>query len=231
MVFTPRHTLFLPSRATFRQRIPAMLELRPRAPPALPCLPSPWSNCARLPACSEQSKVDPELTATLIQPVARVEIQAVTVRRAAVPASRSSRPSARAATTRCRVGAPRRARRRPVGAASGAGPRCADRLGDRRQAMPPRGGGSDLTDTEVSRAVAYLAANWSASFTEPPVEQITSDQPPPGGHQDRTGAVRAPDRPSPGLARIGPFESCRHCGGAGLSTAAHTRLRPPRLAA
>ena len=38
-------------------------------------------------------------------------------------------------------------------------------------AMPPRGGGSDLTDTEVSRAVAYLANLAGAGYTEPPVEQ------------------------------------------------------------
>ena len=38
-------------------------------------------------------------------------------------------------------------------------------------AMPPRGGSSDLTDTEVSRAVAYLANLAGAGYTEPPVEQ------------------------------------------------------------
>jgi len=38
-------------------------------------------------------------------------------------------------------------------------------------AMPPRGGGSDLTDTEVARAVAYLANLAGAGYTEPPVEQ------------------------------------------------------------
>jgi len=37
--------------------------------------------------------------------------------------------------------------------------------------MPPRGGGSDLTDTEVKRAVAYLANTAGANYTEPPVEQ------------------------------------------------------------
>lgn len=40
-----------------------------------------------------------------------------------------------------------------------------------KNAMPPRGGVSDLTDTEVSRAVAYLANLAGAKFTEPPVEQ------------------------------------------------------------
>ena len=38
-------------------------------------------------------------------------------------------------------------------------------------AMPPRGGGSDLTDTEVARAVAHLANLAGAGYTEPPVEQ------------------------------------------------------------
>ena len=40
-----------------------------------------------------------------------------------------------------------------------------------KNAMPPRGGAADLTDTEVKRAVAYLANLAGANFTEPPVEQ------------------------------------------------------------
>jgi cytochrome c5 len=36
--------------------------------------------------------------------------------------------------------------------------------------MPPRAGASDLTDTEVQRAVAYLANQAGASFVEPPPE-------------------------------------------------------------
>ena len=40
-----------------------------------------------------------------------------------------------------------------------------------RRRAHPRGGGSDLTDTEVSRAVAYLANLAGAGYTEPPVEQ------------------------------------------------------------
>ena len=127
---------------------------------------------ALLAGCSEQSKVDPELTATLIQPVARVEIQAVTV----APGSRTGEQIVKAICAGCHdsgaAGAPK------TGDAGQWGPRLA--LGHDgltasaiagKGAMPPRGGGSDLTDTEVSRAVAYLANLAGASFTEPPVEQ------------------------------------------------------------
>ena len=34
--------------------------------------------------------------------------------------------------------------------------------------MPPRGGGADLTDVEVKRAVAYMANAAGAKFAEPP---------------------------------------------------------------
>jgi len=36
--------------------------------------------------------------------------------------------------------------------------------------MPPKGGAADLTDKEVARAVAYLANQAGANFTEPPIE-------------------------------------------------------------
>jgi cytochrome c5 len=127
---------------------------------------------ALLAGCSEQSKVDPELTATLIQPVARVEIQAVTI----APGSRTGEQIVKSICAGCHdsgaVGAPK------TGDAGEWGPRLA--LGFEaltssaiagKGAMPPRGGGSDLTDTEVARAVAYLANLAGASYTEPPIEQ------------------------------------------------------------
>ncbi|WP_341646535.1 c-type cytochrome [Thauera sp. SDU_THAU2] len=127
---------------------------------------------AGLAGCGNQSSVDPELTATLIQPVARVEIQAVKI----APGSRTGEQIYKATCAACHeaglVGAPK------TGDAAGWGPRLA--LGHDgltasaiagKGAMPPRGGGSDLTDTEVSRAVAFLANSAGASYTEPPVEE------------------------------------------------------------
>jgi cytochrome c5 len=127
---------------------------------------------ALLAGCGDQSKIDPETTATLIQPVARVEIQAVTI----TPGTRTGEQIVKAICAACHdagaVGAPK------TGDAAAWGPRLA--LGFEgltasviagKGAMPPRGGGSDLTDTEVSRAVAYLANLAGAGYTEPPVEQ------------------------------------------------------------
>lgn len=38
-----------------------------------------------------------------------------------------------------------------------------------KNAMPARGGGADLTDEEIARAVAFMANKSGASFKEPPV--------------------------------------------------------------
>ncbi|CAH1746634.1 Cytochrome C [Thauera humireducens] len=127
---------------------------------------------AALAGCGKQSSVDPELTATLIQPVARVEIQAVKI----TPGTRTGEQIYKAICAACHdsgaVGAPK------TGDSGAWAPRLAlghDGLTKSaiagKNAMPPRGGGSDLTDTEVKRAVAYLANTAGANFTEPPVEQ------------------------------------------------------------
>ncbi|HNB79890.1 MAG TPA: c-type cytochrome [Rhodocyclaceae bacterium] len=38
-----------------------------------------------------------------------------------------------------------------------------------KNAMPARGGGADLTDEEIARAIAFMANKSGASFKEPPV--------------------------------------------------------------
>lgn len=140
--------------------------------PARLAMPVALVAAALLAGCGAQNKADPEATASLIQPVARVVIQAVTI----APGSRTGEQIYKSICAACHdsgaVGAPK------TGDAAAWGPRLA--LGHDgltasaiagKGAMPPRGGGSDLTDTEVSRAVAYLANLAGAGYTEPPVEQ------------------------------------------------------------
>lgn len=140
--------------------------------PARLAMPLALAAAALLAGCGEQSKIDPELTATLIQPVARVEIQAVTI----APGSRTGEQIYKSICAACHdsgaVGAPK------TGDAGAWEPRLAQGFEGLtasaiagKGAMPPRGGGSDLTDTEVARAVAHLANLAGASYTEPPVEQ------------------------------------------------------------
>ena len=127
---------------------------------------------AALAGCGKQSSVDPELTATLIQPVARLVVQTVKV----TPGKRTGTEIYTALCASCHdaglVGAPK------TGDAAAWAPRLA--LGHDgltasaiagKNLMPPRGGGSDLTDTEVKRAVAHLANLAGAKFVEPPVEE------------------------------------------------------------
>ncbi|ACK53045.1 MAG TPA: c-type cytochrome [Thauera aminoaromatica] len=140
--------------------------------PARLAMPVALVAAALLAGCGDSGKVDEELRATLIQPVARVEIQAVTI----TPGTRTGEQIYKSICAACHdagaVGAPK------TGDAAAWGPRLA--LGHDgltasaiagKNAMPPRGGGSDLTDTEVKRAVAYLANLAGAGYTEPPVEQ------------------------------------------------------------
>lgn len=140
--------------------------------PARLAMPVALVAAALLAGCGDSGKVDEELRATLIQPVARVEIQAVTI----TPGTRTGEQIYKSICAACHdagaVGAPK------TGDAAAWGPRLA--LGHDgltasaiagKNAMPPRGGGNDLTDTEVKRAVAYLANLAGAGYTEPPVEQ------------------------------------------------------------
>jgi cytochrome c5 len=124
-----------------------------------------------LAGCGKQGSVDPELTASLIQPVAKVEIKAVTI----APGSRTGEQIYKSICAACHdagtLGAPKTAD------AGQWAPRLAlgfDGLTKSaiagKGAMPARGGGSDLTDKEVARAVAFLANKAGANYTEPPLE-------------------------------------------------------------
>lgn len=127
---------------------------------------------AQLAGCGKDAQVDPETTATLIQPVARLELQVAKVE----PGNRSGEEVYKNLCASCHEAGLLQAPK--TGDSAGWAPRIAqgfDTLTSNAingiRAMPPRGGGSDLTDAEVARAVAYLANSAGANFTPPPVQQ------------------------------------------------------------
>lgn len=127
---------------------------------------------ASIAGCGKKEAVDPETTATLIQPVARLELKVATV----APGSRTGEQIYASVCASCHgagvLGAPK------TGDNAAWAPRIAQGFETLThnaingiRGMPPRGGGADLTDIEVQRAVAYLANTAGASFTAPPVQQ------------------------------------------------------------
>ncbi|AYH41910.1 c-type cytochrome [Azoarcus sp. DN11] len=125
-----------------------------------------------LAACSQPADTDAEARASRIQPVAKISLK---VQKAA-PGSRTGEQVYQGICAGCHgagaLGSPK------AGDTAAWGPRIAqgfDTLAKHAiegiRQMPPRGGGADLTDTEVRRAVAYLANKGGAKFAEPPVAQ------------------------------------------------------------
>lgn len=128
---------------------------------------------AQLAGCGKDAQqVDPETTASLIQPVARLELQVAKVE----PGNRSGEEVYNNLCASCHEAGLLEAPK--TGDAADWAPRIAQGFDTMTsnaingiRAMPPRGGGSDLTDAEVARAVAYLANSAGANFTPPPVGQ------------------------------------------------------------
>lgn len=121
--------------------------------------------------CGKASEVDHETTATLIQPVARIEVERVQV----AAGNRTGEEIYQNLCTSCHAGGLLNAP--PTGDTEAWAERLAKGLEANvgsvvhgLGAMPPRGGGSDLTDTEVERAVVYLLNAAGGDFTEPPTE-------------------------------------------------------------
>lgn len=115
---------------------------------------------------------DVEARAARIVPVAQVSLKA----QKAVPGNRTGEQVYRGACAGCHdagaLGSPKFS---DAGAWSARLAQGFDTLTDHAikgiRQMPPRGGAADLTDTEVRRAVAYIANAAGAKFEEPPLAQ------------------------------------------------------------
>ena len=96
------------------------------------------------------------------------------------------------------------------------------------RAMPPKGGAPQLTDAEVARAVAFMANQSGAKFTEPPVQAAAPAQAAaaPGAAPAAPAAAAAAAAPAAAAASSGGGNgkavydsSCVACHGAGVAGA------------
>ena len=78
------------------------------------------------------------------------------------------------------------------------------------RAMPPKGGAPQLTDAEVARAVAFMANQAGAKFTEPPVQAVAPAQ-----------AAAAPGAPAAPAAAPAPAPAAAAAAGGGNGKAVY----------
>ena len=89
--------------------------------------------------------------------------------------------------------------------------------------MPPKGGNPQLTDIEVSRAVAFIANQSGAKFTEPPMQAAAPAQaaaaPAAAGGTAVAAATAAQPAAAGGAGKSAYDSSCAACHGAGVAGA------------
>lgn len=138
-------------------------------------LPLALISAALIAGCSKPQTFDSEETASLIQPVAKVALGA------AETAAKGSHTGEQIVTATCAachgsgtLGAPK------IGDNGAWAPRIAQGLDtlvkhavDGLNQMPARGGNPDLTDEEITRAIAFMANQSGANFKEPPVAEAS----------------------------------------------------------
>jgi cytochrome c5 len=119
-------------------------------------------------ATADPAALKEEAVAARLQPVGKVEISAP----AAAPGARSGEEIVKSVCSACHVagvaGAPK------IGDKAAWGPRIKEGLKGLlanatkgKGAMPPKGGAGDLTETELARAIVFMANQSGASFKEP----------------------------------------------------------------
>ncbi|QID16388.1 cytochrome c5 family protein [Nitrogeniibacter mangrovi] len=124
-----------------------------------------------LAGCGKDKTIDSELSATLTQPVAQVELKV----QKEEPGKRTGEEIVAKVCSGCHgsgaLGSPK------TGDTNAWAPRIAQGYDaliasatNGKGNMPPKGGAADLTDKELARAVAYLANKGGADFKAPPVE-------------------------------------------------------------
>ena len=121
---------------------------------------------------ADPNATTPEAVAARLQPVGKVEVSAP----ASAPGARSGEEIYKSVCTACHqtgvANAPK------IGDKAAWGPRIATGLNNLvadakkgKGAMPPKGGATDLSDAELTRAVVYMANQSGASFKDPAAAQ------------------------------------------------------------
>jgi len=188
-----------------------------------------------LAACDKPQQPTEEETATLIQPVAKVQLgdEAAGGGGGEVKGNRTGEAIVTATCAACHaagtLGAPK------IGDAAQWAPRIAQGLegllksaAAGKGAMPPRGGMADLTDDELARAIAFMANKSGAKFEAPAVKEAAPAQ--------SASADQAAAAPSAGGAVDGKkvFDgvcmACHATGAAGAPKLGDKAAWGPRLA-
>jgi len=124
-----------------------------------------------LAGCGNDKSIDPEMSASLTQPVAQVVLKV----QKEEPGKRTGEEIVTQVCGACHASGALNAPK--TGDADAWAPRIAKGYDALIQTatsginnMPPKGGATDLTDKELARAVAFLVNQAGANFQAPPVE-------------------------------------------------------------
>ena len=88
--------------------------------------------------------------------------------------------------------------------------------------MPPRGGDGDLSDTEVARAVAYMANSAGAKFTEPAAAAPEAAAPAAAGAETASAETASAAQPDPAKGKAVYEANCAACHATGVAGAPKT---------
>ncbi|WP_341677236.1 c-type cytochrome [Niveibacterium sp. SC-1] len=140
-------------------------------------------SAALLAACDKPQQPTEEETATLIQPVAKVQLGEETGGSGGgeIKGNRTGEAIVTAACAACHATGTLNAPK--IGDAAQWAPRIAQGLegllksaAAGKGAMPPRGGVADLTDDELARAIAFMANKSGAKFEAPAIKEAAPAQ-------------------------------------------------------